>query len=145
MGTGVASSINDFGVSIEQRHTHTKIGRAFTGLQLYLDAAPKGNVARDIFGGIFGRGVVPSRIFIDLTVYFKVVVASNSFPGTGGMGIAGFEVFRLDGIGGKVLISLDHFAVIALCQNCTIPNRFWHYLLSPKKYSYAMYNLQRTY
>ena len=83
-------------------------------LDFNFNATPKGHIASYVFGYIFRGGIVPSRIFVDLAIHYNVVVASNTFPGTGGVGVAGLKIVLVEGIRGKVLVPFDDFTPIAL-------------------------------
>src|SRR6478672_11301404 len=81
---------------------------------LDFDTFPEGDVSFNVFGGIFGLGIVPSSVFINLSINFNRVITGNAFPGTGGVSVAFFEILLVDSIGGKVLIALNYFSAIAL-------------------------------
>lgn len=95
-------------------------------LPLYLHPFPEGNIARNLPGSFLGFRIIPGSILIDLPIHFNGVIAGNSLPATGSMGVTIFEVFLLNCIGGKVVIPFNNFALVTFGKNSTIPNGFWH-------------------
>ena len=87
-------------------------------------AFPKRHATRDFLGGIFGRGVVPGGILVFFAVHAQRVVAGLALPGAGGVGDAVFEKLLFEGIGGEVVVVLDHDRVVALGYDGVVPNGF---------------------
>ena len=89
-------------------------------------AAPKSDVALNILGCVFWFWIVPGRIFVNLPVHNNVIVAGSTFPRADGMSTALLKICLIDRIWRKILISFYNLAVIAFCQNRTVPSRSNH-------------------
>ena len=80
----------------------------------------------NVAGCRLGVRIIPSGVLIHLTVHHHRVVAGDPFPGTGGVGIAGLEVFRLNRLRGEVLIAFHDLTIIAFGYDGAIPDCFGH-------------------
>lgn len=99
-------------------------------LHLDFHTFPERDIAFNILCPVFRCWIVPSRIFVNLSVYFNAVVASHALPRAGGMGIAFLKVLLFDGVRGEVLVVFHHYALVTLGENRTIPDCFGHCYLT---------------
>ncbi len=79
-------------------------------------------------GGRFGIGVVPGFIFEGFALHFDGVVTGGSFPGAGGVGVAGLEILGFDGVGGKVKVALHQLALVTFSQDNSVIDGTGHRL-----------------
>jgi hypothetical protein len=95
-------------------------------LVLYFHAFPECNVVLDLFGGVFGFGVVPGGSGVLLAVDLKVVITGGAFPGADRARGAGLEVFFVNRVGRKVLVAFDFDGFVAFGEDCAFPRCFCH-------------------
>ena len=81
-------------------------------LILYLNPSPKSDIIGNFFRRIFGGGIIPSGIFIYLTIDNNIVVTGNPFPATGSVSGTILKIILINSIGGKIIISFHHFTLI---------------------------------
>src|SRR5258708_2839660 len=93
-----------------------------------LHALPKSDVILDFVGFVLWRRVVPGRVFVGTAVNGDCIVAGQTFPGAGGVRLAGSQILALERIGRKVAVALDHDAPIAFGQDRSVPDCFGHWV-----------------
>src|SRR5918999_773745 len=80
----------------------------------HLDTLPEGNVIGNIPGCLLWLRIVPGGILVDLPVYLNVIIAANALPGTSSMGFTLLEIFAVNGVRRKIMVTLHKLAAIAL-------------------------------
>jgi len=89
-----------------------------------LHALPKRHPAFDIGSSVFGLGVVPGGVRVDVAMDVDGVVAGLALPGATGLVVAKADVFTLERGLGEVVVAFDHDGVVALGDDGVFPNGF---------------------
>jgi len=97
-----------------------KRGRALADLH----TLPERHVALDIGSRLFGLGVVPSGVRIQLTIDDERVIACLPFPRAAGFVIAKADELPVHGRLGKIMVAFDHDSGVALGDHGIFPNCF---------------------
>ncbi len=84
----------------------------------------------NVFRLILGSWVIPGGILVLFPIHLNGVVTGDTLPRTGGVGAAFLEILLVDGVSGEVLVAFHDFALVALGENRTIPDCFWHCYLT---------------
>src|SRR5438552_13522138 len=101
---------------------------AINGLRGDLDPPPESHIPLDFLRRILRRGVKPRRVLVHLSLHHNVVVTRLALPGTRCVRLTLPEVFILDRIRRKIVISFDNNRVAALSEQLVVPHRFHKHL-----------------
>src|SRR5689334_20295726 len=82
-------------------------------LTLNFHPSPKSYVVLNFAGSWFCFRVIPRRVFVDLAVYYDVVVTCGPFLATNRMSVALLEVFVVNRTAREVLIAFNLDCLIA--------------------------------
>src|SRR5580693_4661255 len=87
---------------------------------------PERDSALDFRGSRLGFRVIPGGVFVFHSIDFDMVVVGCAFPWANGCVHARLQDIFGDGVGRKILISLDDHGVAALGNDLANPNGFCH-------------------
>ena len=112
VGGGIGATSSAFR-AFDQRH--------MLALGANCHALPKRDVPCDVFSSLFGSGIIPGCILVDLVAYDKVVVARLSFPRASAMRGALLKILAVDRGRGEIMIPFDNLGVVAFGEQNAVP------------------------
>ena len=89
-----------------------------------LDALPKRHIAFDIGSRLFGVGVAPGSVWVDVTIDGDRVVARLPFPSATGLMVAKADELAVHRRLGKIVVAFDHYGGVAFSDHGVFPNCF---------------------